>query len=287
MSSFVSSRSTNETLPTGFLKNLQKRPELNHHIVNILERESSKGRLAVRILSFGHGPLNGTDIFNPPFSLLSQTPSYVISVPEACVHELPGSREEGGQLVPTSDIHVTKLELLSTISRVPLPSELQRQIASYLLINKVQFAKAIAASSTDSSMGEETCNFLQIMNRKQNTWWISAPSSMPNGAGAQWVEFDLGGRRPVVSSQFTITIPPLPSGPLSVRCFHLEASSEPPGKADRAFQRASPVYSTADVSTQQYFQIYPPIESQRYVRVVCESTAGDANAVGFFHCSFK
>ena len=137
-------------------------------------------------------------------------------------------------------------------------------------------------------MGEETCSHLQIMNRDHSTWWISAPSSMPNGGGAEWVEFDVsGGRRPVAASQFSITIPPLPYGPLSVRRFHLEASSEPPGKADRGFQRASPVYTTADVSSEQHFQIHPPIESKRYVRVVCETTAGNANAVGFFHCSFK
>ena len=65
--------------------------------------------------------------------------SYIISVPQACVHELPPDRGEG--MVVTSDVQVSKIELLCTVSLVPLPLELQRHISSYLLINKVHSAQ--------------------------------------------------------------------------------------------------------------------------------------------------
>ena len=79
--------------------------------------------------------------------------------------------------------------------------------------------------------------------------------------------------------------PPLPSGPLSVRVFHLEVFTGPHDLVGetwaRAFTnpqmwaRASRDFTTRDVGGDQAFAVYPPVEAA-FVRVVCTRNAARA-----------
>lgn len=177
--------------------------------------------------------------------------------------------------------------------------------------------RAICASSEASPSYMYSFRKESLCTMDSSDCWISAPGSFPNGRGHQGVVFDMG--RVVQISQVRISIPPLPSGPLSVRKFRVEAcyierTSTSDVFSDEAHERllrrcgfsedeirvqverkrqaeggwamwkpkaASRDLFTLDVEGPQPFAIHPPLET-RYVRLVCLSTAQAHGHPGYF-----
>jgi hypothetical protein len=156
-------------------------------------------------------------------------------------------------------------ELCSSISRIPLvrektlPQEIICKVADFFTVERVVPANvtSVRASSHDSRH-----DLQESLTMSKQTWWISAFGSMPNGRGEQYVEFELS-KKTCRLCTFKIEIPPLPSGPLSVRTLRLDCM-----KADGTWRAVSPVWTVANRTGHQTFQLNPPVDA-RFCRVVC------------------
>lgn len=147
--------------------------------------------------------------------------------------------------------------------------EIFELVLGFLQIKQV-VVEGVRAVGASSSAEYQACAPQYTLTPDDRSWWISRPSSCPNGVGFEWVLYELcsaeQGRARV--SYIQLKIPPLPNGPLSVRRFYLEAADEPQGP----FVRASPNLTTFDTDRMQEWALAPPIEA-RYVRVVCTMNA--------------
>lgn len=161
------------------------------------------------------------------------------------------------------------LRRLPTIGELP---ELVDSVISFLKIAQVDPASVVATrASSTGPMGPSHCS--NTLKPDHDTWWISAPGSCPQGEGREWVEYCLSPTAPVRVDFLTLTIPPMPSGPLSVKVFHLELSNVPDGPWERATDDMHTVNSIA----QQEWALCPPIEA-RFVRIVCTLNAAGSLA---------
>lgn len=194
-----------------------------------------------------------------------------------------------------------------------LPAEVARAVARWLTVARVGapssggvFVEATGCSSRSSSPDLPISCALDV---DTSTWWISEGGSMPLGRGREWIAFGLCERsgdgiadRLVRLSRFRIEVPPLPSGPLSVRLLQLEywatgtsttttttgdgdgdgddvdvgRGEEPVGRGDSVeygsatWRAASPVWTVESRSGWQTFDLPEPVDCA-YVRVVCLS----------------
>lgn len=101
-----------------------------------------------------------------------------------------------------------------------LPLDVCERIVEYFVIQPVFMddIRVMGCSSYD-----ESCNPQDVLTENEDTWWISAPGSMPKGVGRQTIDFALTRTgRPCRVTTISIKIPPLPQGPLSLRTFQLE-----------------------------------------------------------------
>jgi hypothetical protein len=111
--------------------------------------------------------------------------------------------------------------------RMSLTPELMRRVAGYLTVRPVQQSdvRVVGCSSHDRRHPLESC-----LTPADSTWWISGPQTMIHGRGREYVEFRLcpAGYRESCRrlSSFSLRIPPLPMGPLSVREFELQGRVE-------------------------------------------------------------
>lgn len=111
--------------------------------------------------------------------------------------------------------------------RKSLTPELMRRVAGYLTVRPVQQhdVRVLGCSSHDRRHPIESC-----LAPNDSTWWISGPQTMIKGRGREYVEFQLcpaGGNESCRRlSSFSLRIPPLPMGPLSVREFELQCRVE-------------------------------------------------------------
>jgi hypothetical protein len=178
--------------------------------------------------------------------------------------------------------------------------ELLELVLSFLRIKQVAI-ESVRAVGASSSAEHSSCGPQNTLTPDDQRWWISAPSSCPNGVGSEWVLYELCSEEQGLArvSYIQLKIPKLPFGPLSVRHFRLEAANEKTGP----FVRASPDLTTMNTKRLQQWALVPPIEA-RYVRVVCTMNAiADAwdtsreslggmhlslcDAIGFFHVRFS
>ena len=179
-----------------------------------------------------------------------------------------------------------------------LEADLVTHIISFLVVECVvpEHVQAIAASSIDLHSPLQ-CSIKNALDPSKETWWISGPNSMPKGVGSEWIAFALAGAqpqaggssssssgggdssiisiiptsRPVRVARVDMRIPPMPSGPLSVRDFHLESALS----AEGPWRHASATFSTLDRPEMQSWAIRPPIEAT-HLRVVCTRNAARA-----------
>ena len=172
--------------------------------------------------------------------------------------------------------------------RCSLPAELVDAIVGCLEVRPVSRVRVIALAASSIAAN---ASIAHALDPSDSNWWISAPGSMPGGVGKESITFSLDAGTemrivtPVVIDRITMRIPPLPSGPLSVRVFHLEVFTGPHDLVGetwaRAFTnpqmwaRASRDFTSRDVGGDQAFAVYPPVEAA-FVRVVCTRNAARA-----------
>ena len=176
----------------------------------------------------------------------------------------------------------------SGAGRCSLPAELVDAIVGCLEVRPVSRVRVIALAASSIAAN---ASIAHALDPSDSNWWISAPGSMPGGVGKESITFSLDAGTemrivtPVVIDRITMRIPPLPSGPLSVRVFHLEVFTGPHDLVGetwaRAFTnpqmwaRASRDFTSRDVGGDQAFAVYPPVEAA-FVRVVCTRNAARA-----------
>ena len=142
-----------------------------------------------------------------------------------------------------------------------LPEVIIQCIAKFFIIEPVvsEEVTAIRASSSDKRHALKEC-----LNPSRRTWWISAFGGMPKGVGREYVEFRLS-KKPCRFSLFQIEIPPMPSGPLSVKTLQLlclDTSGE--------WKVVSPILNIQNQTGFQDFPLNPPVDTTS-CRVVCLS----------------
>ena len=155
--------------------------------------------------------------------------------------------------------------------------ELIEHVLSFLKVPCLDM-KHVRATNT-SSLGtwnpDGRCGIAQCLDKSDDNWWISGENSMPCGVGAEWVSFSLSDDANIPTrvrfDRVELRIPPLPSGPLSVRNFFLESSHTREGP----WTRVTPDLTTMDSAQTQCFDV-GPIEAA-FLRIVCTRNAARAN----------
>lgn len=161
------------------------------------------------------------------------------------------------------------LELIRTIQQIfNVPSEISHTIGDFFVVESVipSKVKAIRSSSTSNQHPLSAA-----LDDDISTWWISGPGSMPRGKGREYIEFQLSSRSVCRLSKFSIQIPPLPMGPLSVRRLRLERRVETRGGdtvSSGCWQSCSPIWTIENKTGWQEYALEPPVDVQS-IRVVC------------------
>eukprot|EP00980_Cylindrotheca_fusiformis_P006710 scaffold1398_cov116-Cylindrotheca_fusiformis.AAC.27 len=189
-------------------------------------------------------------------------------------------------------------ELCLSIAAIPLireqslPQEIICRVADFFTVDRVQPENVTAISATSHDNRHDLNESLTL---NKETWWISSLGSMPHGKGEEYVEFELA-RKTCRLSTFKIEIPPLPSGPLSVRNLRLDCLG-----ASGAWETVSSELTVANRTGLQEFHINPPVDT-RFCRVVCltnqisqflgvdmedEDLTHDYTCVGYFTVRFE
>jgi hypothetical protein len=169
------------------------------------------------------------------------------------------------------------LELFWLIKRLPvcrgqhdqllLPPEIIHKIAGFFTVRPVvsSDAEAILASSTS---GQHPLS--AALDESEATWWISQSESMTRGIGREHIEFRLSDRLCRLK-QFSIKIPPLPMGPLSVRLLFLQkevVTTTPANNNQTTWVSISPDWTVENKTGWQDYTLDSPVDAQN-VRVVC------------------
>jgi hypothetical protein len=164
-------------------------------------------------------------------------------------------------------------ELIWMIQKIlNAPQEITRTVASFCLVRPVvsEDITVIHASSTSNQHPLSAA-----LDDTISTWWISGPGTMPFGKGHEYVEFLLSPLASVCRlSTFSIQIPPLPMGPLSVRRLRLDRSvdshttTSTGGDQSSVWKPCSPIWTVENKTGWQEYVLHPPVDVHR-IRVVC------------------
>lgn len=160
------------------------------------------------------------------------------------------------------------LELFWMLERFPVPSsilslppEILHKIAHFFTVKPVVSSDVQVTRASSSS---EQHPLQAALDDGTSTWWISAPGSMTRGRGREFVEFQLADRRCRLT-EFSIQIPPLPMGPLSVRRFQLMARSQ---RNPLEWYNISPIWTVENRTGWQEYKLEKAVDAQ-HVRVIC------------------
>ena len=200
-------------------------------------------------------------------------------------------------------------ESLPSSSSLPLlPNEIIRDIAIYFTVKKLDPTKtrAIGCSSSSSELHE----LKECLIDSSSSWWISSihEGSFHNCKGEEYVEFELDNTKIVRLSTVSISIPMLPTGPLSVRTMRLDccaaSNNNNNNNKEQQWKPITPILTVDNRNGWQRIELNEPIDAQ-YIRLVCLSnqasrlldnneiteindTYGHAmTAVGFFTVKFE
>jgi len=186
--------------------------------------------------------------------------------------------------------------------------EIIRNIAVYFTVKKLDPSKTRAIGCSSSSKQHE---LKECLDDSTSSWWISSIGSFQNGKGEEYVEFELDIAKIVRLSTVFISIPMLPTGPLSVRTMRLDTCSYNNNIIDCdtrnkecSWKPITPILTVENRNGWQMIEIKEPIDVQ-YIRLVCLSNqasslllnnnetdlyvdvADIASAVGFFTVKFE
>jgi hypothetical protein len=120
------------------------------------------------------------------------------------------------------------LDILQKVSEsselLTLPDDLHRTIAEYLVVQPICTPEVMVVGAS-SDRGDFPLE--RILIDDNQTWWMSESGSMPHGRGEVYVEFCVSKNGQLRRLQsISISIPPLPFGPLSVRKFRVDHSTD-------------------------------------------------------------
>ncbi len=152
--------------------------------------------------------------------------------------------------------------MVERIQSKDLPPEIIHNIASFFTVEAVDSSQIQVVGASSSSGQHPLC---EALNESQSSWWISRPGSMPHGRGREYLELQLLSKGICRLQQFSIQIPPLPMGPLSVRRLRLEQKH-----SDNQWVPFSPIWTVENKTGWQNFTLDPPVDVQ-FVRVLCLS----------------
>eukprot|EP00445_Apocalathium_hangoei_P007470 CAMPEP_0203866342 /NCGR_PEP_ID=MMETSP0359-20131031/15891_1 /ASSEMBLY_ACC=CAM_ASM_000338 /TAXON_ID=268821 /ORGANISM="Scrippsiella Hangoei, Strain SHTV-5" /LENGTH=265 /DNA_ID=CAMNT_0050784415 /DNA_START=175 /DNA_END=971 /DNA_ORIENTATION=+ len=177
-----------------------------------------------------------------------------------------------------------------------LQDAMAEQISAYL---RIDFLKGTDTSITGCSSYRGDYPIEVALNSKEDEWWISEAGSMPGGVGREFLAFSFGAM-PRRVSFVGVRIPPMPSGPLSVRNFHLEVPPQGTNTETAAgldvwcMVPSTSEFRTLDNGALQEFALVPPLETTA-VRLVCTRNAASASSsrddwgpdcIGLFQVAF-
>eukprot|EP00527_Entomoneis_sp_CCMP2396_P001594 CAMPEP_0198145510 /NCGR_PEP_ID=MMETSP1443-20131203/23999_1 /TAXON_ID=186043 /ORGANISM="Entomoneis sp., Strain CCMP2396" /LENGTH=261 /DNA_ID=CAMNT_0043809187 /DNA_START=10 /DNA_END=791 /DNA_ORIENTATION=+ len=189
----------------------------------------------------------------------------------AMLYTQPHDEEENPVLVRPLPCSYDQLfnKLLSTDfapsspSPSTLPPDLCKKVLSFLTVKKVK-QEQVSATNCSSRDGIHPLSFSLVDS--ESSWWLSQPGSMPSGRGEQWVQYTLNRFQGNLQrlSAVSVTIPPMPQGPLSVREFCLQAFS-----FERGWHAVTPIFTVDNKTGWQRF-CFDEIDVEE-VRFVCLS----------------
>lgn len=161
---------------------------------------------------------------------------------------------------------------ISQATSIEVPLEIIDKISSFFVVERVNSSSVQVVRASSSN---EQHPLSAALDPSESNWWISGPDSMPGGRGREFVEFQLS-TKICRLQQFSIQIPPLPMGPLSVRQLRLEKYQPPqhedehPHPPGNPWIPISPIWTVENKTGWQTFTLDPPVDVQ-LVRVLCLS----------------
>lgn len=163
-----------------------------------------------------------------------------------------------------------------------LPGSALDNVSKFLLIDRVSMAE-VSVIGCSSSRGDFPLSV--VLNECCEEWWISAPGSMRQGLGCEYLEFSFG-TKPRRVETVALRIPPMPYGPLSVRVFCVKVLS-----SAGEWLAASPHLQTLDRADLQEFALLPPVDTS-VMRIECTRNAAAgltrvADCIGLFQVAFS
>jgi hypothetical protein len=186
-----------------------------------------------------------------------------------------------------------------------LPNEIIRDIAIYFTVKKLDTTKTRAIGCSSSS--SERHELKECLIDSSSSWWISSinEGSFHNGKGEEYVEFELDTAKIVRLSTVSISIPMLPTGPLSVRTMRLDCcTASNNSNKEQQWKPITPILTVDNINGWQRIELNEPIDAQ-YIRLVCLSNQASSlldnndmteitdthkralTAVGFFTVKFE
>ena len=291
-----------QNLCTGRLRGLVNISQYNSHICYALiklEENEAREATATSMLAIPHGFRphhafvvdleSGTVLVHVEGAkrVLMVRPENILPAPCTSAKCMPRGRRDADE-----DALRAALRRLPKIGQV---EELLELVIDKLRIDRVDQSavRAIGASSTAKDGRSSMHN---VLKPDANSWWMSAPGSCRFGQGSEFVTVQLSpSAAPVRVERVAMMIPPLPSGPLAVRIFHLDRADHPQGP----WTRCSDNFFTLDSARLQEWALEKFVEA-RYLRVVgtCSAIAGGgtklarrdtiirADSMGFLSVSF-
>lgn len=273
------------------LVGLQKRKDLNHHIVlpdlenNLREDAPRAGRVGVTIAGTGLKLSVTPENLAPLSTKTDPLVHHEVYRADFWLEDSGALRALLGQACPTTFIPEI-VDLVLRYLRVKLACHAQVTVADY---------SSKAPSSPGSTYSFEAACTLE---EGVGSCWISDRErqrfAMANALMPEWVVYtlDAGQRRSVHT--LGLSIPVLPHGPLSVREFTLETPVDDrdlradPKALTKWQQHEAHAFCTVDEEGLQAFAITPPIEAA-FVRLVCRSNAvgRSDHPVGFWEIRFN
>lgn len=173
------------------------------------------------------------------------------------------SRTEDPLIV--KELQLSYAELLWMIQQMnDAPPEISRKIASFFIVKPV-VPSEVKVTHASSTSGQHPLS--AALDEDISTWWISGGGRMPRGRGREYLEFQLSSRGVRRLTKFSIQIPPLPMGPLSVRRLQLERQQE---QGTDRWSPCSPIWTIENRTGWQNYTLNPSLDIQN-IRVVCLS----------------
>ena len=230
----------------------------NSHVGRVVKREADDGRVGVEL----HGVAWAT-------SKASSSQAPHLALKPSNLRHCPSPLHRPDKTTFLGTLSSSFLHLLLGERGWGLPFGVIGSVVEYLSILRVS-PSDLSVTCCSSTRGDFPIH--TVLEDTKGTWWISAEGAFVNGCGEEFLEFSLGSL-PRRVSFVGISIPPYPSGPLSVRRFHLAAlAAESTSDGDPWERVQAESFMTLDEERLQEFALIPSVETTK-IRLYCTQNA--------------